>query len=67
MEPTKSIAVRLTPAYVVVPRKSMSGVFAATLKEYVACEYCPRKCDNRRTSFKGDYMVLKHGHDEGNY
>ena len=59
LDPTKSIAVGLTPSYMMVPRKSESGVFAATREEYVACEYCPRQCESRRAPFKGDYHHFK--------
>lgn len=48
LDPLKNIEVRLTPSYLMIPRKSISGVLAALNKEYVACEYCPRKCEFRR-------------------
>ena len=49
------IGVSLTSSCMMVPRKSVSGVFAATKEEYVACEYCPRECETRSREFKGAY------------
>jgi hypothetical protein len=51
-----TIGVRLTPTYLMLPKKSISGVFAATRNEYVACEYCPRKCEQRRKEYSGEYV-----------
>ena len=51
-----TIGVRLTPTYLMLPKKSISGVFAATPNEYVACEYCPRKCEHRRKEYSGEYI-----------
>ena len=60
LNPLKNIGVRLTPSFLMVPRKSVSGVFAATLNEYVACQYCPReKCEHRRRPFAGEYAPIK--------
>jgi len=60
LDPAKNIGVRLTPSYLMVPRKSVSGVFAATSMEYVACQYCPReKCQNRRKPFSGEYYSVR--------
>jgi len=57
LDPPKSIGVNLTPSYLMIPRKSVSGVFAATRREYVACQYRPReKCENRRNPFSGEYV-----------
>jgi len=60
LDPAKNIGVSLTPGYLMVPRKSVSGVFAATSREYVACQYCPReKCQNRRKPFSGEYYSVR--------
>lgn len=59
LDPATKIGVRLMPSYLMVPRKSESGVFAVTREEYVACEYCPRQCESRRAPFKGDYHHFK--------
>lgn len=58
LEPHKNIRVRLTPSYLMVPRKSSSRIFAATRQEYVACQYCPRKCEFRGNAFRGEYASL---------
>lgn len=58
LDPTKRIGVLLTPSYLMVPRKSVSGILAATREEYVACEYCPRACENRRRPLRGEYQRL---------
>jgi len=56
LQPFKSIGVRLTPNSLMIPKKSESGVFAVTDEEYVACQYCPRTCEYRKTAFKGEYQ-----------
>ena len=56
IDPTNTIGVHLSPSYVMQPRKSISGILAATPIEYVACEYCPRKCENRKKEYKGEYI-----------
>lgn len=58
METWKHIGVNLTKGFLMVPRKSSSGIFAVS-EEYVACMYCPRKCDNRRKPFVGTYMGVE--------
>jgi hypothetical protein len=60
LNPLKNIGVRLTPSCLMVPRKSISGLFAATLNEYVACQYCPREgCEGRRRPFAGEYVPIR--------
>lgn len=59
LDPPTSIGVCLMPSYMMVPRKSSSGVFAATHQEYVACQHCPKKCENRKKQFIGDYIRAK--------
>ena len=56
---TASVGVYLSPSMMMVPRKSVSGVLAATPEEYVACAYCPRKCESRSTPFVGVYQRTK--------
>jgi hypothetical protein len=59
LEPQKNIGVTLTPSFLMVPRKSVSGILAATPKEYDACQYCPReRCMSRRRPFTGEYFQL---------
>jgi hypothetical protein len=58
LDPTQRIGVLLTSSYLMMPRNSVSGILAATGEEYVACEYCPRACENRRKPFRGEYQRL---------
>jgi len=55
LQPFSSIGVRLTPSYLMIPKKSESGVFAVTDEEYIACHYCPTKCEDRASAFRGEY------------
>ncbi|MFB0503745.1 MAG: vitamin B12 dependent-methionine synthase activation domain-containing protein [Candidatus Bathyarchaeia archaeon] len=59
LDPQRNIGVHLTESYLMVPRKSSSGVFAATRHEYVACQYCPRKCEFRGKPFGGEYVSIR--------
>jgi hypothetical protein len=61
LDPTNSIGVKLTQGYLMVPLKSISGVFAATNMEYVACRYCPKDCEYRRAEFGGEYLAVTPG------
>jgi hypothetical protein len=61
LNPEASIGVRLSSLMMMIPRKSESGVFAATKKEYVTCEHCPRKCQSRRAPYKGAYIHTRLG------
>ncbi|MGD0423497.1 MAG: vitamin B12 dependent-methionine synthase activation domain-containing protein [Candidatus Bathyarchaeia archaeon] len=56
LEPAKNVGVHLSSSYMMVPRKSVSGIFAATREEYVSCAYCPRKCESRRRPYQGNYQ-----------
>jgi hypothetical protein len=57
LQPEKHIGVTLTPTYIMIPRKSISGIYAATSQKYVACEYCPREtCEYRRVPYKGAHV-----------
>ena len=60
LDPPTNVGVHLTPSYLMVPRKSVSGILAATSEGYVACQYCPReKCENRKRPFSGEYRNIK--------
>jgi len=60
LEPaTASVGVYLSPSLMMVPRKSISGVLAATPQEYVACAHCPRQCESRSAPFVGKYQHTK--------
>lgn len=62
LQPLENIGVRLTPSYLMIPKKSVSGVFAVTDEEYVACQYCPKKCEERRSAFRGEYQPRRISH-----
>ncbi len=62
LKPSKNVGVRLTPSYLMIPKKSMSGVFAVTDEEYIACQYCPKKCEHRTSAFKGEYRPRRTSH-----
>ena len=63
LDPHKNVGVTLSPSFLMVPRKSVSGILAATRQEYDACQYCPReRCMNRRKSFSGEYFPLSCEH-----
>lgn len=59
LDPLKNIGVNLSSSFLMVPRKSVSGIYAVTRQEYVACQYCPReRCQNRKKPFGGEYFSL---------
>ena len=62
LQPFENIGVRLTPSYLMIPKKSVSGVFAVTDEEYVACQYCPKECEERRSAFRGEYQPRRISH-----
>ena len=64
LAPQNSIGVTLTLGYVMVPFKSISGVFAAADGEYVACRYCPGGCRYRKAEYSGEYLAVKRGGEE---
>jgi hypothetical protein len=63
LDPVKNIGVQLSPSYLMIPRKSVSGVFVVIEEEYEACQYCPRKCDGRRKAFVGEYRPVECNHE----
>mgnify|MGYP001125012042 CR=1 FL=1 len=59
LDPQTNIGVHLTPSFLMVPRKSVSGIYAVTNREYVACQYCPReRCGGRKKPFIGEYFSI---------
>lgn len=51
----REIGVTLTDSMLMVPSKSVSGIFFATPDHYENCQLCPRlDCPNRRAPFIGD-------------
>jgi len=57
--PETSIRVRLSSSLMMIPRKSESGIFAATHEEYVSCEHCPRDCESRQAPYADVYLRRK--------
>ncbi len=50
----EAIGVRLTPSYLMVPNKSVSGLYFATGVSFINCQMCTREdCPNRRAPYKG--------------
>jgi hypothetical protein len=45
--PAEKIDVKLTEHLMMVPKKSTSGVFGDTEKEFISCQICPLKCEWR--------------------
>jgi len=64
LQPSKRIGVQLTPNYLMIPKKSESGIFAITDEEYVACQYCPKTCEYRKSTFKGKYQPRRISHQK---
>lgn len=58
LNPPGNIGVSLTSSYLMMPIKSISGVFAKVQREYVACQYCPKRCESRRKPFAGEYQRI---------
>lgn len=51
-EEIKDTGVTLTPSFLMLPHKSVSGLTFITDKDYVNCQYCQRKnCPNRRKEY----------------
>jgi len=47
-----SIGVRLTDSLLMLPAKSISGIFFPTEVSFVSCQLCPRKrCDSRKAKY----------------
>ncbi|MBN1997287.1 vitamin B12 dependent methionine synthase [candidate division KSB1 bacterium] len=54
-ETQKLVGVELTPSYLMIPYKSVSGVFYETEKTFISCHLCPRvNCRQRRAAFRGE-------------
>jgi len=45
--------VRLNESYIMIPRKSVSGVMGDTEEQFQECQICERRCEYRRAAFKG--------------
>ncbi len=48
----KLIGVKLTDSFLMIPIKSVSGIFFPTESSFASCQLCPReKCPNRRAKY----------------
>jgi hypothetical protein len=59
-----SVGVRLTDSLLMLPRKSVSGIYFPSEVSFFSCQLCPRRlCDDRRASYDEaktrDYGTLK--------
>ena len=52
-EVEKATGVRLSQSYVMVPRKSVSGVIGDTEEQFQECQICEKRCEFRKAPFKG--------------
>jgi len=59
LDPAKNVGVHLSSSFMMIPRKSVSGIFAATRKEYISCAHCPKDCESRKTPYVGKYQRSK--------
>jgi len=59
LDPAKNLGVQLSSSFMMIPRKSISGIFAATREEYVSCAHCPKECESRKTPYRGKYQRAK--------
>ena len=58
----KSIGVRLTDSFLMVPTKSVSGVFFPSEGSFESCQLCPRdKCPGRRAPYDAELRREKYG------
>ena len=63
--PENSAGVRLTEHMLMVPRKSISGIFFPNEVSFESCQLCPRKnCPGRRAAFDSD-LKKKYRLDKG--
>jgi hypothetical protein len=60
-----SIGVQLTDSLLMLPAKSISGIFFPTEVSFISCQLCPRKrCESRKAKFDdklaGEYGIEEH-------
>ena len=61
-DPEKEIGVRLTESMLMVPTKSVSGIFFPSEGSFESCQLCPReKCPGRRAPFEAELYAGKYG------
>jgi hypothetical protein len=47
-----SLGVKLTPSFLMIPRKSLSGIYFPTEIPFLSCQLCPREsCPSRQAAF----------------
>jgi len=49
----QEFGVTLTQSYLMIPKKSVSGIMGKTEREFVECEICSRQCEERRKPYQG--------------
>lgn len=49
----KITGVRLNEYYIMIPKKTVSGVMGDTEEQFHECQICKRRCEYRRAPFKG--------------
>lgn len=63
LDPSRNIGVNLMPNYLMVPIRSISGIYAVSRLPYNACQYCPREiCEGRTTPYLGEYHSNRISH-----
>jgi len=61
-DPEKAIGVRLTESMLMVPTKSVSGIFFPSEGSFESCQLCPReKCPGRRAPYDAELYDRKYG------
>ncbi len=56
------IGVKLTDSYLMLPLKSVSGMYFAAESDFTSCRLCPRRhCINRQAVYDEDLWVEKYG------
>lgn len=63
-EPENSIGVKLSESFLMIPKKSVSGIFFSTETNFYNCQLCPRKkCPGRKAAYNKElaeeYGVLE--------
>ena len=57
----ESIGVKLKESFLMIPKKSVSGIFFPTEVNFYSCQLCPRKrCEGRRATFSEE-LVKEYG------
>ncbi len=56
------IGVKLTDSFLMIPNKTISGIYFPSEVEYITCQYCSREnCPGRRAPYQGENEELDHG------